>query len=96
MVKRVLVFTQQATIRLHLSQIVIKTPEKEENIPVEDVGVLVLESHEVLITNAVLNALAENNCAVITSNLKHHPSGLMLPISGNSLHTEVLRLQIKT
>ena len=94
MIKRIIVVTQSAIISTHLLQLCIKIDEKEETIPIEDLGVLLLENHQTTITNAALNALTENNCVIITCNSKHHPSGLLLPIAGNVLHTEVLRKQI--
>ena len=42
--KRVLVFTHPCWLKLHLSQIVITREEEEERkVPIEDVGMLLLE-----------------------------------------------------
>jgi CRISPR-associated protein Cas1 len=57
-------------------------------IPVEDIGVLMLDNYQITITHTLLNALLENNSAVITCNHKHMPSGMLLPLEGNTLQSE--------
>ena len=41
-------------------------------------------------------ALLENNTAVIICNDTHHPNGLLLPLSGNTLQSERFKVQIET
>lgn len=62
--------------------------------PIEDIGVLIIDSPQVIITSSVLSTLMENKIAIICCDKKHHPSGLMLNISGNSLQTERMHEQI--
>lgn len=108
MIKKTLCFTNPAYLSLHQCQLVIRLPEVEENeslsnvlkeqaertIPVEDIGVVVLDHRRITITSGVLDALLENNCAVITCNAQGHPVGLLLPLSGNTLQSERFREQI--
>jgi CRISPR-associated endonuclease cas1, NMENI subtype len=61
---------------------------------VEDIGVVVLDHRRITITSGALDALLENNCAVITCNAQGHPAGLLLPLSGNTLQSERFREQI--
>ncbi len=63
--------------------------------PIEDIGVVILESHQSTISTSALNALMENNCVVIGCDNKHTPNSVMYPISGNVLHTAVLKTQLK-
>ncbi len=59
--------------------------------PLEDIGFIVLESLQISVTTACLNALAEENIAVIFCNASHMPSAMMQPFAGNTLtqrHTE--------
>ncbi len=67
----------------------------EATVPIEDIGVVVLESHQSTISVSALNALIENNCVVIGCDKKHTPNSVMYPISGNVLHTAVLKTQLK-
>ena len=96
MIKRIIVISQSAIIKTHLQQLNIKTAEKDDAVPIEDIGVLLLESYDITITSGALNALTENKCVIIICNLKHHPSGLLLPIAGNVLHTKILSRQINS
>lgn len=109
MIKRTLCFTNPAYLSLKNSQLVIKLPEVETNsslpesfraetiktIPIEDIGVVVLDNKRITITQGVLEALLENNCAVITCNESHLPIGMHLPLVGNTTQTERMRFQIE-
>lgn len=63
-------------------------------IPIEDIGVVVLENSQITITNALLNALIENNAAVICCDNSHMPSSLLLPLSSHTVQNERFRFQI--
>ena len=109
MIKRTLCFTNPAYLSLKNNQLVIKLPEIESNsslpegfkaeatktIPIEDIGVVVLDNKRITITQGVLEALLENNCAVITCNESHLPIGMHLPLVGNTTQTERMRYQIE-
>ena len=109
MIKRTLCFTNPAYLSLRNQQLVIKLPEVETNsslpehfkseatktIPIEDIGIVVLDNKRITITQGVLEALLENNCAVITCNESHLPIGMHLPLVGNSTQTERMRFQIE-
>lgn len=105
MIKRTLYFENPAYLSVSLSQLIVKLPAVEKNmpeilkerfiqsIPIEDIGVVVLDNPQITITQGALEALSENNCAIIVCDNKRMPSGLLLPLSGNTLHTERLRQQ---
>jgi CRISPR-associated protein Cas1 len=90
------------------AQLVIKLPEVVKNNtlpehfkqkvevtkPIEDIGVLVLDNKQITVTSGVLEALLENNCAVITCDSKSMPVGLMLPLYGNTTQNERFRHQL--
>lgn len=109
MIKRTLCFSNPAYLSLKNGQLVIKLPEVEKNddlpetfkaeavktIPIEDVGVVVLDHRQITITQALLAKLLENNCAVITCDDRHLPTGLFLPLEGNTLQSERFNDQIE-
>ncbi len=109
MIKRTLCFTNPAYLSLRNNQLVIKLPEVETNsslpedfkseatktIPIEDIGIVVLDNKRITITQGVMEALLENNCAVITCNESHLPIGMHLPLVGNTTQTERIRYQIE-
>ncbi len=102
MIKRTLFFGNPAYLRFKDEQLVITLPEgsalpgKEQiiTIPVEDIGVIVIEHPQITLTHLVLSALLENNVAIITCDSRHMPSGLLLPLEGNTTQQERFRHQI--
>ena len=55
---------------------------------------LVLSHKQIVITSGALEALLENNCAVITCDSKSMPTGLLLPLVGNTVQNERFRDQL--
>ncbi|MBP9995390.1 MAG: type II CRISPR-associated endonuclease Cas1 [bacterium] len=108
MIKKTLCFSNPAYLSLKDSQLVIKIPAVEKSdvsdefkkesvrtIPIEDIGVVVLDNKQITFTQGLMESLLENNCAVITCDSSHLPVGLMLPLCGNTLQTERFRNQIE-
>lgn len=96
MIKRTLCFSNPTYLSVKLNQLVISFPEKEEKktIPIEDIGVVILDSPQITVTQTVLIKLLENNTAVVTCNSSHHPIGLQLCLDGNTLQSERFQKQI--
>ena len=109
MIKKTLCFSNPIYLSLRNAQLVLHLPEVESNktlpeaikreaertIPIEDIGVVVLDNKRITITSGVMEALLENNCAVITCNQKSMPVGLLLPLCGNATQNERFRSQIE-
>lgn len=94
MIKRVLCFENPARLSLKLAQMVVDREGDMRTVPIEDVGVVILDHKQITITHALIDALLANNVAIVTSNDKHMPVGLMLPLDGNTLQSERFRAQI--
>lgn len=108
MIKRTLCFSNPAYLSLKNEQLVIKLPQVEKNddlpdkfkadavktIPIEDIGVVVLDNKQITITQGLMEALLDNNCAVITCDKSHLPVGLLLPLRGNTTQNERFRQQL--
>lgn len=108
MIKKTLYFGNPAYLSLRMQQMVIKLPEvekqkdlsdviKENSVvtrPIEDIGIVILDNKQITITQGLLEALLENNCAVITCDSRRMPVGLMLPLCGNTIQTERFQDQI--
>lgn len=106
MIKRTLYFGNPAYLSLKMKQIVIKMPQKNDGdlpigedvvktIPIEDTGIVILDNKQITITQGLMEALLENNCALITCDSKRMPTGLMLPLAGNTIQTERFKSQIE-
>lgn len=80
----------------HEQLVIEKDGFKIGSVPIEDLGVLILDSPQILITSALMGFLAEQNVAVIFTDSKHLPSSLTVPFSVNSIQTKVLNGQIET
>ena len=108
MIKKTLYFGNPAYLSLRNNQMVIKLPEVEKNatLPesfkkqaevtksIEDIGVVVIDHKQITITSGLMEALLENNCALITCDSRSMPVGLMLPLYGNTTQNERFRHQI--
>ena len=108
MIKKTLYFGNPAYLSLRMEQMVIKLPEvekatdissvtKEQSVvtrPIEDIGIVVLDNKQITITQGLIEALLENNCAVITCDSQRMPVGLMLPLCGNTVQSERFQDQI--
>jgi CRISP-associated protein Cas1 len=104
MIKRTIYFGNPAYLHLQNSQLIVRIPDTENeddrsdkvvaSIPVEDIGVIVLDHRQVTITQSLLEVLLNNNCAVITCDSSHHPCGLLMPLSSHSVQSERFRSQI--
>ena len=69
-------------------------PDFIRTIPVEDIGFVLLENQQISITLPLLNALAENNAAVIVCTDKMMPNAMLLNLDSNSVQGERYRDQI--
>lgn len=105
MIKKTLYFGNPIYLSLRNSQLVLKTPDAdkleesfkqnaERTIPIEDIGVVVLDNRRITITTGAMEALFGNNCAIITCDSTSLPVGLMLPLCGNTTQSERFRNQI--
>lgn len=105
MIKRTLYFGNPAYLSLKMKQMVVRIPQKDDGdlpseedmvrtVPIEDLGVIILDNKQITITQGLIDALLENNCALITCDSKRMPVGLMLPLAGNTIQNERFRSQL--
>jgi CRISPR-associated protein Cas1 len=109
MIKRTLYFGNPAYLSTTLDQLVVRLPQVEKNdtlpeafkkeaaatIPIEDIGVMVLDHQRIVVSQALLAKLLANNAAVITCNHTHHPTGLLLNLDGNTLQSQRFQAQLE-
>ena len=105
MIKKTLYFGNPIYLSLRNAQLVLRKPDAdkleesfkqdaERTIPIEDIGVVVLDNRRITITTGAMEALLANNCAIITCDSTDLPVGLMLPLCGNTTQSERFRTQI--
>jgi CRISP-associated protein Cas1 len=109
MIKRTLYFGNPAYLSTKLDQLIVRLPQVEKNetlpdvfkkeaaatIPIEDIGIVILDHQQIIISQAVIAKLLDNNAAVITCNSTHHPTGLLLNLDGHSLHSQRFQAQLE-
>ncbi len=103
MIKRTLYFGNPAYLKTTNEQLVITLPElksgltedmRSTTIPIEDIGVVILDHQQITISQALISKLLANNVALITCDNSHHPTGLMLNLDGNTIQAERFATQI--
>jgi CRISPR-associated protein Cas1 len=109
MIKRTLYFGNPAYLSFTNGQLVIRKFEIQEEdcvksetkktnditIPVEDIGIVVLDHKQITITQGLIAALVDNNVAIITCNDSRHPTGLLMPLDKNEIQNQRFRAQIE-
>lgn len=108
MIKKTLYFGHPAYLSMKDSQLVVKLPEVEKSdvpdsfksdatrtIPIEDIGVVVLDHRQITITQGLMEQLLANNTALITCDSSRMPVGLMLPLCGHVTQSERFKAQIE-
>lgn len=103
MIKRTLHFSNPAYLSLRDQQLLIDLPhlrelvgkkEAKKTVPIEDIGIVLLDHRQITITHAAIATLLANNAAVITCDTTHMPTGMLLPLDGSHTQTERFRYQI--
>jgi CRISPR-associated protein Cas1 len=104
MIKRTLYFGNPAYLKTSNEQLVVTLPENKSgltdamrstSIPIEDIGIVILDHQQVTISQALMAKLLANNVALITCDNTHHPTGMMLNLNGNTLQAERFTAQIE-
>lgn len=97
MLKRTLVFSNPMSLSLKNCQLVLAfkdDPDNKMTIPIEDIGVVIIENQQVSITIPLMNALIEGNVQVVVCNDRGMPSAMLQSLESNNLQGENLRNQM--
>lgn len=109
MIKRTLLFENPVYLSLRDEQLIIRLPEIEKNkdlpqslknvsfepIPIEDIGLLVLDNKQITLTQGVCQKLMYHNVAMLWCDTSHHPQALTLPLAENDTFAEKIRFQLE-
>lgn len=97
MIKRTLHFGNPAYLKTTNDQLVVERPDLPlSTVPIEDIGLVVLDHQQITISQALLAKLLDNNVAVITCNNIHHPTGLLLNLDGHTLQSQRFQDQLES
>ena len=98
MLKRILFFSTPYCLSLRNGQMIIHTreaPDQRKSIPIEDIGFVVLDDQQISITLPLLNALSDNNVAVILCGETRMPNAMLMNLDSNRTQGENYRAQIE-
>jgi len=97
MIKRTLYFGNPSYLKTTNYQLVVERPElPAHTVPIEDIGLMVLDHQQITISAALMSNLLENNVALITCNHTHHPTGLLLNLDGHTLQSQRFQVQLQS
>lgn len=101
MIKRTLCIETPCHLKCSNEQLVVSyghvkglEDRADKTVPIEDIGMLVLEHQQITLSHYLLDKLVTNNVAVIICNESHHPTGMLLSLESNTLQSERFRAQI--
>lgn len=93
---RTIVISKPSKISLHKHNFLYKPSDDEKIIvPIDDISVIILETHQVTITSALLSKLASLNILLFTCDKKHIPNGIFIPFHQHSRFSLMVHMQIK-
>lgn len=95
MIKRIIDISDQAYLHLKNQQLLIdKQGETIGQIPIEDLGVLILQHPAIVLTQQVIIYCQKNKVVIIFCDEKHLPYSVILPIAeSHTLHNKILKEQ---
>ena len=97
MIKKTIYIGTPAYLRTEKQQLLIQYPDEDKadiRRAIEDIGVLILDHNQITISHTLISRLLSNNAAIITTDEKHMPQGLMLNLEGNHVQHERFMYQI--
>lgn len=98
MIRKTVEFSTPGT-RLSVAhrQLVIERPDlPKATLPVEDLGVVIVDDVRAAYTQAVFLALLEAGATVMVTGRDHLPAGMMLPLDAHHVQTERHRAQVQS
>ena len=96
MIKRIIDISEKSYLHIKNNQFLITRGEETiGSIPVEDLGIVILQHPAIVISQAAIISCQKNNTALVFCNERHLPYSIILPISdANSLHTKIIQEQV--
>ena len=97
MIKRTIeISTRGVFLSVELDQLVVALEGQElQRIPIEDIGVLIVDTNGATYTHAVITRLLTSGAVIVACDGKHLPCGLLLP-QDNCLQSQRLAAQVET
>ena len=98
MIRKTIEFSTPGT-RLSVAhrQLVVERPDlPKATLPIEDLGVIIVDDTRATYTQSVFLSLLEAGATVLVTGRDHLPAGMMLPLDAHHVQTERHRAQVET
>lgn len=98
MITRSIYIGNSAYLKLKDEQMHILCPETKElkgKVPVEDLGLLMLDHFQITISHQLIQKMMGNNVVVVSCDAHHLPHGIMLPLHGHTEHSDRVKDQLE-
>ena len=97
MLKKTLLVTQPGYISTANHQLLFHNKETSEKviIALEDIGIVIIENHQVTISAAIMSYFAMNGTTVLFCDNKHMPASITLNLNGNNRQTKIINSQLE-
>lgn len=94
MAQRTILIQSKAHLSITNGLLSVRSDERKLTIPLEDIWVIIVESHQATLTAACLSQLASAGIGVLTCGSNHMPNGLLLPLGAHSRHAAIVEDQL--
>ncbi|ASE61509.1 type II CRISPR-associated endonuclease Cas1 [Chryseobacterium indologenes] len=98
MITRSIYIGNPAHLKLKDEQMYILEPSTKEmkgKVPVEDLGLLMLDHFQITISHQLIQKMMGNNVVVVSCDGHHLPHGIMLPLYGHTEHSDRIKDQLE-
>ncbi|MNK39234.1 CRISPR-associated endonuclease Cas1 [compost metagenome] len=98
MITRSIYIGNPAYLKLKDEQMYIMEPfsnEMKGKVPVEDLGLLMLDHFQITISHQLIQKMMGNNVVVVSCDSYHLPHGIMLPFYGHTEHSDRVKDQLE-
>lgn len=94
MAQRTILIQSKAHLCVRNGLLRIETDERSSTIPLEDVWVVIVESHLSTLTVSCMSSLNDAGIGVMICGRNHMPNGLLLPLGAHSRHAKIVEDQL--
>lgn len=96
MLKQTLFFSNPAKLSLKNKQLVISSKDSNDYVtrPIEDIGYVIIENQQIILTIPLMNELLSNNVCLVICDAKGMPSSMLMGLDNNDTQAEIFKFQL--
>ncbi len=94
MIKRTVYLGNPCKLTISHKQLKIEQDDDNHSVPLEDLGFLIIDHRQIMMTQAVAQELSAENVAVVFCDKRHHPASMLLNLEGHHIQGEIYRQQV--